>query len=167
MAVSASSTGPCAGQYSGSSPNHTFILPLPRARASPEPPAPSRVPLHMRSLPVVFALLGSPSVFAQPIEPHPFLPLPAPSILHRPIRSGKPVPDTYFVTDTIVVTITGHPVGGVCPFGLENQLSVYCDISLKQYAEVLPAAGAIHSAVRISPERMAELTSARWVDVCI
>lgn len=66
-----------------------------------------------------------------------------------------------------VVTITGHPVGGVCPFGLENPLSVYCDVSLKQYAEVLPAAGAIHSAVRISPDRMAELTSAKWVDVCI
>ena len=66
-----------------------------------------------------------------------------------------------------VVTITGHPVGGVCPFGLENPLAVYCDISLKQYAEVLPAAGAIHSAVRISPDRMAELTSAKWVDVCI
>ena len=66
-----------------------------------------------------------------------------------------------------VVTVTGHPVGGVCPFGLENPLSVYCDVSLKQYAEVLLAAGAIHSAVRISPDRMAELTSAKWVDVCI
>ncbi|ENA0609803.1 YbaK/EbsC family protein [Enterobacter bugandensis] len=66
-----------------------------------------------------------------------------------------------------VVTVTGHPVGGVCPFGLENPLSVYCDVSLKQYSEVLPAAGAIHSAVRISPDRMAELTSAKWVDVCI
>ena len=66
-----------------------------------------------------------------------------------------------------VVTVTGHPVGGVCPFGLENRLAVYCDISLRQYAEVLPAAGAIHSAVRISPERMAELTKATWVDVCL
>ena len=66
-----------------------------------------------------------------------------------------------------VVTLTGHPVGGVCPFGLENPLSVFCDISLKQYDEVLPAAGSIHSAVRIKPERMAELTSATWVDVCI
>lgn len=66
-----------------------------------------------------------------------------------------------------VVTVTGHPVGGVCPFGLENPLSVFCDVSLKQYAEVLPAAGAIHSAVRISPDRMAELTAAKWVDVCI
>lgn len=65
-----------------------------------------------------------------------------------------------------VVNWTGHPVGGVCPFGLENPLAVFCDISLRQYDEVLPAAGAIHSAVRISPERMAELTHAKWVDVC-
>jgi prolyl-tRNA editing enzyme YbaK/EbsC (Cys-tRNA(Pro) deacylase) len=65
-----------------------------------------------------------------------------------------------------VVTLTGHPVGGVCPFGLETPLSVYCDVSLRTYEEVLPAAGAIHSAVRISPERMAELTDATWVDVC-
>ncbi|MFB5744441.1 YbaK/EbsC family protein [Cedecea sp. P7760] len=66
-----------------------------------------------------------------------------------------------------VVNWTGHPVGGVCPFGLENPLAVFCDISLRQYDEVLPAAGAIHSAVRISPERMAELTQAKWVDVCL
>lgn len=66
-----------------------------------------------------------------------------------------------------VVTITGHPVGGVCPFGLENPLQVYCDVSLKRYQEVLPAAGAIHSAIRISPDRMAELTHAKWIDVCM
>lgn len=66
-----------------------------------------------------------------------------------------------------VVTITGHPVGGVCPFGLENPLQVYCDVSLKRYQEVLPAAGAIHSAIRISPDRMAELTHAKWIDVCL
>ena len=66
-----------------------------------------------------------------------------------------------------VVTWTGHPVGGVCPFGLENPLAVYCDVSLRHYQEVLPAAGAIHSAVRIEPERMAQLTDATWVDVCL
>lgn len=65
-----------------------------------------------------------------------------------------------------VVSLTGHPVGGVCPFGLENPLTVYCNISLRDYQEVLPAAGAIHSAVRISPEYMAHLTDAKWVDVC-
>lgn len=65
-----------------------------------------------------------------------------------------------------VVILTGHPVGGVCPFGLENPLDIYCDVSLQQYEEVLPAAGDTHSAVRISPQRMASLTAATWVDVC-
>lgn len=65
-----------------------------------------------------------------------------------------------------VVPLTGHPVGGVCPFGLATPLQIYCDISLKEFAEVLPAAGSVNSAVRISPTRMAELTDAVWVDVC-
>ncbi|NIF22532.1 MULTISPECIES: YbaK/EbsC family protein [Pantoea] len=65
-----------------------------------------------------------------------------------------------------VINWTGHPVGGVCPFGLEHPLRVYCDVSLRSFEEVLPAAGAIHSAVRITPQRMAELTAAKWVDVC-
>ena len=66
-----------------------------------------------------------------------------------------------------VITLTGHPIGGVCPFGLEVPLAVYCDISLRQYPEVLPAAGSIYSAVRISPERLAQLTDAKWIDVCL
>lgn len=65
-----------------------------------------------------------------------------------------------------VAIVTGHPVGGVCPFGLATPLPVYCDVSLKAFAEVVPAAGSIHSAVRISPSRMAELVGAEWVDVC-
>jgi prolyl-tRNA editing enzyme YbaK/EbsC (Cys-tRNA(Pro) deacylase) len=65
-----------------------------------------------------------------------------------------------------VVALTGHPVGGVCPFGLATPLQVYCDISLRPFDEVVPAAGSVHSAVRISPQRMAELTGAQWVDVC-
>lgn len=65
-----------------------------------------------------------------------------------------------------VLALTGHPVGGVCPFGLTNPLPIYCDISLKQYTEVLPAAGDIHAAVRITPTRLAEITEANWVDVC-
>jgi prolyl-tRNA editing enzyme YbaK/EbsC (Cys-tRNA(Pro) deacylase) len=65
-----------------------------------------------------------------------------------------------------VVAITGHEVGGVCPFGLKSPLRVYCDLSLKAYDEVFPAAGSTHSAVRIAPSRMAELVGAEWVDVC-
>lgn len=65
-----------------------------------------------------------------------------------------------------VVELTGHPVGGVCPFGLATPLPVYCDVSLKDFDEVMPAAGSINSAVRITPERMAELVKAQWIDVC-
>jgi prolyl-tRNA editing enzyme YbaK/EbsC (Cys-tRNA(Pro) deacylase) len=65
-----------------------------------------------------------------------------------------------------VEAITGHPVGGVCPFGLRAPLPVYCDVSLKAFDAVVPAAGSTHSAVRIAPARMAELTGAVWVDVC-
>lgn len=65
-----------------------------------------------------------------------------------------------------VADITGHEVGGVCPFGLKTPLPVYCDVSLKAFDVVVPAAGSTHSAVRISPQRMASLVSAEWVDVC-
>lgn len=65
-----------------------------------------------------------------------------------------------------VAEITGHEVGGVCPFGLKTPLPVYCDISLEAFDEVVPAAGSIHSAVRIAPRRMAELVDAEWIDVC-
>ena len=65
-----------------------------------------------------------------------------------------------------VANITGHEVGGVCPFGLKTPLRVYCDLSLKAFEEVVPAAGSTHSALRISPSRLAELTAAEWVDLC-
>jgi prolyl-tRNA editing enzyme YbaK/EbsC (Cys-tRNA(Pro) deacylase) len=65
-----------------------------------------------------------------------------------------------------VAEITGHEVGGVCPFGLKTPLPVYCDVSLQAFDEVVPAAGSTHSAVWIAPMRMAELVAAEWVDVC-
>ena len=65
-----------------------------------------------------------------------------------------------------VVALTGHPVGGVCPFGLAQPIKVFCDVSLQPYDEVVPAAGGTNAAVRISPHRMAELTNAQWIDVC-
>ena len=65
-----------------------------------------------------------------------------------------------------VAEIPGHEVGGVCPFGLKTPLPVYCDLSLKAFDEVVPAAGSTHSAVRIAPSRMAELVDAEWIDVC-
>ncbi len=65
-----------------------------------------------------------------------------------------------------VVAVTSHPVGGVCPFGLPSEIPVYCDVSLKAFEEIVPAAGATNAAVRIPTERMVELVGATWVDVC-
>lgn len=65
-----------------------------------------------------------------------------------------------------VLVLTSHPVGGVCPFGLPQPLPVWCDVSLRRFAEVVPAAGATNAAVRIAPDRLAALTAAQWVDVC-
>ena len=65
-----------------------------------------------------------------------------------------------------VLATTSHPPGGVCPFGLPAPLPIYCDLSLKPFEEVVPAAGATNAAVRITPQRMADLVGAIWVDVC-
>ena len=65
-----------------------------------------------------------------------------------------------------VLALTGHPVGGVCPFGLAQDLPVYLDQSLQAFDDVLPAAGSVNSAVRISPALMAQVTGGVWVDTC-
>jgi prolyl-tRNA editing enzyme YbaK/EbsC (Cys-tRNA(Pro) deacylase) len=79
----------------------------------------------------------------------------------RAVFGGKP----RMLNAEEALDATGHPVGGICPFGLKAPLPVYCDVSLQAFSEVVPAAGSINSAVRISPARMAELTRAEWVDV--
>lgn len=65
-----------------------------------------------------------------------------------------------------VEALTGHPVGGVCPFGLASDLPIYCDLSLKDFETVYPAAGSRTASVMLTPARLAELTGASWVDVC-
>lgn len=66
---------------------------------------------------------------------------------------------------TEVEAATSHPVGGVSPFGLPANVNVYCDTSLNDFDEVIPAGGAINAAVRVRPARMAELVQAQWIDV--
>jgi prolyl-tRNA editing enzyme YbaK/EbsC (Cys-tRNA(Pro) deacylase) len=62
--------------------------------------------------------------------------------------------------------VTGHRVGGVCPFGLATAVPVYCDVSLRGFDTVFPAAGSLTSSVEAAPERLAALVSQRWVDIC-
>lgn len=64
------------------------------------------------------------------------------------------------------LALTGHPVGGVCPFGLATPVPVYCDVSLRDFTSVFPAAGSLTSSVEIAPERLAEVVATRWVDIC-
>lgn len=66
-----------------------------------------------------------------------------------------------------VEAVTGHPVGGVCPFGLAMPMEIYLDDSLKVYDVVYPAGGASNSAVRITPSELQTVTGGRWVDVCV
>ena len=66
-----------------------------------------------------------------------------------------------------VEALVGHDIGGVCPFGIYDGVTVYLDESLKLHETVYPAAGTDHSAVRLS---IAELEQCcgypEWTDVC-
>lgn len=64
--------------------------------------------------------------------------------------------------------LIGHDVGGVCPFGINDNVSVYLDESLKRFETVYPACGSDNSAVRLTPEELHNLSgSLGWVDVCV
>jgi prolyl-tRNA editing enzyme YbaK/EbsC (Cys-tRNA(Pro) deacylase) len=62
--------------------------------------------------------------------------------------------------------LTGHPVGGVCPFGLKTPLPVYLDVSLKAFNTVYPAGGSLNTSVEVDVDRLFELVGDRWVDLC-
>ena len=61
--------------------------------------------------------------------------------------------------------ITGHAVGGVCPFGLKDGVNVFLDNSLKAYDIVYPAAGASNNAIRIKVSEFADITNGQWADL--
>ena len=65
------------------------------------------------------------------------------------------------------IDLVGHPVGGVCPFAVNEGVTVYLDESLKRFETVFPAAGSAGSAVRLSCDELFESSqAAEWVDVC-
>ncbi len=72
---------------------------------------------------------------------------------------------TKMISFEDVEEATGHPVGGVCPFGLKDGVKIYLDISLKDLEHVYPAAGEFNCALKITPLDMKNLTTATWVDV--
>lgn len=64
------------------------------------------------------------------------------------------------------LVLTGHVVGGVCPFGLATPLPVYVDVSLRHFDTVYPAGGSRNASVEVTPERLFALVGKAWVDVC-
>ncbi len=65
------------------------------------------------------------------------------------------------------VTLIGHAVGGVCPFAVNEGVTVYLDESLKRFETVFPACGSSNSAIELTiPELERYSASAGWVDVC-
>ena len=67
----------------------------------------------------------------------------------------------------LVEEMTGHPVGGVCPFALKEGVRVYLDESLKRFDIIYPAAGTPQSAVKMTCEELEKASRAiGWVDVC-
>ena len=65
-----------------------------------------------------------------------------------------------------VLELIGHPVGGVCPFALNDGVRVYLDVSLRAFDPVYPAAGAPNNAVCLSLVDLERATGGEWVDVC-
>ena len=71
------------------------------------------------------------------------------------------------LTPEQTLALTGHAVGGVCPFAVNDGCRVFLDESLRRFDTVYPAAGSASSAVRLTPAELEELTgSPGWVDVC-
>ena len=65
------------------------------------------------------------------------------------------------------LTLTGHAVGGVCPFDLPDGVEVYLDNSMKRFETVFPAVGSSNSAVELSCDELFECSNAiSWEDLC-
>ena len=71
------------------------------------------------------------------------------------------------LTPEQAVEMTGHAVGGVCPFANPEGVRTYLDVSLKRFDTVFPAAGSSNSAIQLTCDELAEYShSLEWVDLC-
>ena len=66
-----------------------------------------------------------------------------------------------------VLSLVGHPVGGACPFGINDGIDVYLDESLKRLETVFPAVGSGNSAIELDLDELYKYSNAiEWLDVC-
>ncbi|MGM0397046.1 MAG: YbaK/EbsC family protein [Bacillota bacterium] len=71
-----------------------------------------------------------------------------------------------FIKGEDIFDATGHPVGGVCPFGLSRPIDIYLDESLRIYDYVYPAAGSPNACMKIDVDYLKDVVEGEWVDVC-
>ena len=63
--------------------------------------------------------------------------------------------------------MTGHAIGGVCPFANPPHVDIYLDTSLKRFETVFPAAGSSNSAIELTCDELEQYSHAlQWIDVC-
>jgi prolyl-tRNA editing enzyme YbaK/EbsC (Cys-tRNA(Pro) deacylase) len=66
-----------------------------------------------------------------------------------------------------VETMIGHAVGGVCPFAVNDNVTIYLDESLKRFQTVFPACGSSNSAIELTIEELEQYSAFHtWIDVC-
>ena len=66
-----------------------------------------------------------------------------------------------------VEPMIGHAVGGVCPFGINEDVHVYLDVSMQRFPTIFPACGSANSAIELTPDELEKYSHAeKWVDVC-
>lgn len=71
------------------------------------------------------------------------------------------------LTPDEAIELVGHAVGGVCPFAIKENVTVYLDESMKRFSSVFPAAGSASSAVELSCDELFECSQAKeWIDCC-
>ena len=64
------------------------------------------------------------------------------------------------------LAMTGHAVGGVCPFALPAGIKVYLDVSVRRFETVFPAVGSANSAIELTCDELERYSGGEWVDVC-
>lgn len=71
------------------------------------------------------------------------------------------------LTPDEVVEYIGHAIGGVCPFGVKENVRIYCDVSLQRFATVFPACGSANSAIELTCDELFNIAKAlEWIDIC-
>ena len=62
--------------------------------------------------------------------------------------------------------LIGHNIGGVCPFAINDNVTVYLDESLKRFETVFPACGSHNSAIELTIEEIEKYSNyIEWIDV--